>query len=111
VRDFHSLASALTKRRGVQRRGTQAGTGMRVFSFQAAMTNIIGPENIVRAIQNTISLLKRGGISTDKACKPVNVMGMTKAIQERVFIRQTCVALIRVLFVYAMETYWLRAVR
>src|SRR5262249_41927983 len=26
------------------------------------------------------------GLSTDKACKPINVMGMTKAVMERVFV-------------------------
>ena len=51
-------------------------------------TNIAGPENIVRAIQeHELPVETVVGISTDKACKPVNVMGMTKAIQERVFIQ------------------------
>jgi len=50
-------------------------------------TNIAGPENIIRAIrENHLPIDTVVGISTDKAAKPVNVMGMTKAIQERVFI-------------------------
>jgi FlaA1/EpsC-like NDP-sugar epimerase len=58
------------------------------FPLQAVRTNILGPEQIVRAIRELgLPVETVVGISTDKACKPVNVMGMTKAIQERVFIQ------------------------
>lgn len=57
------------------------------FPTEALMTNVIGAENIVRAIrENDLPVQTVVGVSTDKACKPVNVMGMTKALQERVFI-------------------------
>lgn len=57
------------------------------FPSQAVATNCLGPENIVRAIrENDAGVETVVGISTDKACKPVNVMGMTKAIQERIFL-------------------------
>lgn len=58
------------------------------FPYQAVLTNVMGPENIVRVIhERNLSIDLVVGISTDKACKPVNVMGMTKAIQERIFIQ------------------------
>jgi UDP-glucose 4-epimerase len=58
------------------------------FPHEAVRTNIDGAENIVRAIE-TLNLPVETviAISTDKACKPINVMGMTKAIQERIFIQ------------------------
>jgi UDP-glucose 4-epimerase len=57
------------------------------FPWEAVRTNIQGAENLVRAIaENDLPVETVVGISTDKACKPVNVMGMTKAIQERVYI-------------------------
>jgi FlaA1/EpsC-like NDP-sugar epimerase len=56
--------------------------------WEAVRTNIEGAENIVRAIREfDFPVETVVGISTDKACKPVNVMGMTKAIQERVYIQ------------------------
>lgn len=56
------------------------------FPDQAILTNCLGPMNIVRAIrEHEYPLETVVGISTDKACKPINVMGMTKAVQERVF--------------------------
>jgi UDP-glucose 4-epimerase len=58
------------------------------FPEQAVRTNILGPEQLVRAIrEGGYPVEAVVGISTDKACKPVNVMGMTKAIQERIFIQ------------------------
>ncbi len=57
------------------------------FPTQALMTNCIGACNIVRAIEeNGYPVQTVVAVSTDKACKPVNVMGMTKAVQERIFM-------------------------
>jgi len=56
------------------------------FPDQAVMTNCMGAMNIVQAIrENGYPVETVVGVSTDKACKPVNVMGMTKAVQERIF--------------------------
>lgn len=57
------------------------------FPEQAILTNCEGPVNIVRAVRERMAVPEVVvGVSTDKACKPVNVMGMTKAIHERIFI-------------------------
>jgi len=53
--------------------------------FEVVKTNIIGAENVRQAaIENNVDVVV--AISTDKAVKPVNVMGMTKAIQERIML-------------------------
>jgi UDP-glucose 4-epimerase len=58
------------------------------FPFEAVRTNIGGAENIVRAIQeHNLPIETVVGVSTDKACKPVNAMGLTKAVQERIFVQ------------------------
>jgi UDP-glucose 4-epimerase len=57
------------------------------FPVQAVLTNCMGAYNITRAIEEQgYPVDTVVGISTDKACKPVNVMGMTKAVQERIFV-------------------------
>ena len=57
------------------------------FPDQAFATNVGGAQNIAQAIRDLrLPVETVVAISTDKACKPVNVMGLTKAIMERVFI-------------------------
>lgn len=54
--------------------------------FEAVRTNVVGAENIVRAIRELqLPVETVIAVTTDKACKPVNVMGMTKALSERIF--------------------------
>lgn len=88
VRDFHCMAGVLRRADVVFNAAAlkQVPT-CEYFPYEAVQTNIIGPENICRAIrEHNLPVETVVGISTDKACKPVNVMGMTKAIQERLFI-------------------------
>jgi UDP-glucose 4-epimerase len=57
------------------------------FPAEALLTNCMGAYNIARAIgEHRYPVQTVVAISTDKACKPVNVMGMTKALQERIFV-------------------------
>ncbi|MFC1848221.1 polysaccharide biosynthesis protein [Chloroflexota bacterium] len=88
VRDYRSVCAALRNADIVFNAAAlkQVPT-CEYFPFEAVQTNIYGPENIIQAIrENQLPVETVVGVSTDKACKPVNVMGMTKAIQERVFI-------------------------
>jgi UDP-glucose 4-epimerase len=58
---------------------------------EAVLTNLIGTENVVAAV-NDLSPLCRVDevlfVSTDKACAPVNVYGMCKAVSERIITSQ-----------------------
>lgn len=55
------------------------------FPIQAVRTNILGAENVIRAaISNNVK--KMIVLSTDKAVYPVNAMGMSKALMEKVMV-------------------------
>jgi len=55
-----------------------------IHPLEAVKTNIIGASNVKRVATES-GVEKVVYISTDKAVKPVNAMGMTKAIQEKIF--------------------------
>lgn len=88
VRDYHSVCTVLKRADIViNAAALKQVPSCEYFPFEAVQTNVAGAENIVRAIlENDLEVERVVGVSTDKACKPVNVMGMTKALQERIFI-------------------------
>ncbi len=88
VRDFPSLVTAMRDADIVfNAAALKQVPSCEYFPFEAVQTNINGAANIIRAVrENALPVKKVIGISTDKACKPINVMGMTKALQERILI-------------------------
>jgi len=57
------------------------------FPMESVKTNIIGTQNVIRcAIKNNVK--KIICLSTDKACYPINAMGMSKAIMEKVALAE-----------------------
>jgi len=86
VRDYHSVLEAME---GVDivyhAAALKQVPNCEKNPFEAVKTNIVGAENVRRAAlaRNVGAVI---AISTDKAAKPVNVMGMTKALQERIFV-------------------------
>jgi len=55
--------------------------------MEAIRTNALGSENVrLAALQCTPDAVV--AISTDKACAPINTMGLTKALMERLFLQE-----------------------
>ncbi|KLU67603.1 MULTISPECIES: polysaccharide biosynthesis protein [Desulfosporosinus] len=88
IRDYHSVSSVLRNADIViNAAALKQVPSCEYFPFEAVQTNVLGAENIVRAIaENDLNVETVVGVSTDKACKPVNAMGISKAMQERIFI-------------------------
>jgi len=88
VRDYAAVCSAV---RGadivINAAALKQVPSCEYFPVEAMLTNCQGASNIVRAIgENSLPVDTVLAVSTDKACKPVNVMGMTKALQERIVV-------------------------
>ena len=58
------------------------------FPMEAMRTNVVGTENVLNAaVRNNVS--KVICLSTDKAAYPVNAMGISKALMEKVFVAKS----------------------
>jgi UDP-N-acetylglucosamine 4,6-dehydratase/5-epimerase len=55
------------------------------YPMEAIKTNIIGTSNLIEAVKSS-SIKKCIFLSTDKSVYPINAMGMTKALMEKVVI-------------------------
>ncbi|HFK1812061.1 TPA: polysaccharide biosynthesis protein [Bacillus cereus] len=58
------------------------------YPMEALKTNVVGTENVINsAIQNTVKKVIL--LSTDKAVYPINAMGQSKALAEKILVAQS----------------------
>jgi UDP-glucose 4-epimerase len=86
VRDFNSINSAMT---GVDyvfhAAALKQVPSCEFFPIEATKTNILGTQNVIdAAVANSVT--KIICLSTDKAAYPINAMGISKALMEKVAI-------------------------
>ncbi len=58
---------------------------------EAVATNVNGTMSLLKAVAKHASVKAVVSLSTDKACEPASVMGMTKAIMERLMVAENLV--------------------
>ena len=54
-------------------------------AIESVKTNILGHQNLIEVTSNFNNLETLIFVSTDKACKPINIYGMCKAISEKLY--------------------------
>ena len=86
VRDYESITNAMIRADYVfHAAALKQVPSCEFFPIQAVKTNILGAENVIRAaIAHGVKRLIV--LSTDKAVYPINAMGMSKALMEKVMV-------------------------
>lgn len=60
---------------------------------ECSLTNFVGPTNVLNTIEKNTAVLSNLEcvvfVSTDKACEPTNVYGMTKAMSESIMVEKS----------------------
>ena len=88
VRDFDSINSALNNVDYVFAAALKQVPSCKFYPIEAVKTNILGTENILNAaISNNVD--KVICLSTDKAVYPINAMGVSKAMMEKIFVAKS----------------------
>jgi len=88
IRDFHSVTNVLKDVNIVFNTAAIKQVPVAEYNpIEAIKTNMLGVQNMITAISEySLPVETFIGISSDKACKPVNAYGMTKALMERLVI-------------------------